>query len=98
MTRFELHGKKLGTSLPKKPQNLCVDFQDPEGTNFSITFNPHWNNFNISVTDSCGRGNNSIVIGYEDLRSIFKEAENIMIQNTDLIVDENSFPKPNVED
>jgi hypothetical protein len=37
-------------------------------------------------------------MGYEDLRSIFKEAENIMFQNTDLIMDEKSFPKPNVED
>ena len=92
-----MKNKKLGTSVPKKPQNLGVDFQDPEGTQFSITFNPHWNNFNISVTDSCGRGTNSIVIGYEDLRSIFKEAENIMFQNTDLIMDEKSFTKPNVE-
>jgi len=81
-----------------KKKNLSTDFQDPEGTQFSITFNPHWNNFNISVTDSCGRETNSIVMGYEDLRSIFKEAENIMFQNTDLIMDERSFPKPNVED
>ena len=81
-----------------KKKNLSTEFQDPEGTQFSITFNPHWNNFNISVTDSCGRGTNSIVMGYEDLRSIFKEAENIMFQNTDLIMDEKSFPKPNVED
>jgi len=93
-----MKNKKLGTSVPKKPQNLSTEFQDPEGTQFSITFNPYWNKFNISVTDSCGRGTNSIVIGYEDLRSIFKEAENIMIQNTDLIMDEKSFPKPNVED
>ena len=81
-----------------KKKNLSTEFQDPEGTQFSIAFNPRWNKFNISVTDSCGRGTNSIVMGYEDLRSIFKEAENIMIQNTDLIVNEKSFPKPNVED
>jgi hypothetical protein len=81
-----------------KKKNLSTEFQDLEGTQFSITFNPHWNKFNIGITDSCGGGTNSIVIGYEDLRSIFKEAENIMIQNTDLIMDEKSFPKPNVED
>jgi len=81
-----------------KKKKLSTEFQDTEGTQFSITFNPHWNNFNISVTDSYGRGTNSIVMGYEDLRSIFKEAENIMFQNTDLIADERSFPKPNVED
>ena len=80
-----------------KKKKLSTEFQDDEGTQFSITFNPQWNKFNISVTDSCGRGTNSIEIGYEDLRSIFKEAENIMLQNTDIIVDERSFPKPNVE-
>jgi len=81
-----------------KKKNLSTEFQDLEGTQLSITFSPYWNKFNISVTDSCGKGTNSIEIGYEDLRSIFKEAENIMFQNTDLIMDEKSFPKPNVED
>ena len=81
----------------KKKKNLSTEFQDPEGTQFSITFNPHWNKFNISVTDSCGRGTNSIVIGYEDLRSIFKEAENIWFHNNPDELDERSFPKPNPE-
>jgi hypothetical protein len=89
--------KRLNTTAKKK-KNTSAGFHDMEGNHLSIHWNPTYKRFSIGITDSCGRGTNSIVIGYEDLRSIFKEAENIMIQNTDLIMDEKSFPKPNVED
>ena len=77
---------------------LSVEFNDLEGTNFSITYTPKFNQFSVSITDSCGRSTNSISMSYEDLRSIFKEAENIVFQTTDLVRDERSFPKPNTED
>ena len=77
---------------------LSVEFNDLEGTNFSITYMPKFNQFSVSITDSCGRSTNSISMSYEDLRSLFKEAENIVFQTTDLVRDERSFPKPNTED
>ena len=79
-----------------KNKKRSAEFQDLEGTQFSISFNPHWNKFNISITDSFGRGTNSIVIGYEDLRSIFKEAENIWYRNNPDSLNESGFSKPNV--
>jgi len=79
-----------------KNKKWGAEFQDLEGTQFSISFNSHWNKFNISITDSCGRGTNSIVVGYEDLRSIFKEAENIWYRNNPDSLDESGFSKPNV--
>jgi hypothetical protein len=82
--------------MPKK--KLSVEFNDLEGTNFSITYMPKFNQFSVSITDSCGRSTNSISMGYEDLRSLFKEVENIVFQTTDLVRDERSFPKPNTED
>jgi len=36
-------------------------------------------------------------MGYEDLRSLFKESEEIFFQHEGL-TDERSFPKPNTED
>jgi hypothetical protein len=81
----------------KKGLNTTAGFYDLEGNHLSIHWNPIYKRFSIGITDPWGSGTNSIELGYEDLRSIFKEAENIMIQNTDLIVNEKSFPKPNVE-
>lgn len=76
---------------------LSAEFNDLEGTNFSITYTPKFNQFSVSITDSCGRSTNSISMSYEDLRSLFKEAENIVFQTTDLVRDERSFPKPNLD-
>ena len=70
-----------------------VEFNDLEGANFSITYMPKFNQFSVSITDSCGRSTNSISIGYEDLRSIFKEAENMFFKNMDIVRDERSIPK-----
>ena len=76
---------------------LSVEFNDLEGTNFSITYTPKFNQFSVSITDSCGRSTNSISMSYEDLRSLLKEAENIVFQTMDLVRDERSFPKPNID-
>lgn len=81
------------------PKNkLSVEFNNLEGTNFSIHYMPKFNQFSVSITDSCGRSTNSISMSYEDLRSLFKEAENIVFQTMDLVRDERSFPKPTTED
>ena len=80
----------------KKKKN-SVSFHDLEGTQLSIHWNPTYNRFSVGITDSAGRGTNSIEMGYEDLRSLFKESEEIMIQNTN-IIKEKKFPKPNTED
>jgi len=80
----------------KKKKN-SVGFHDLEGNHLSIHWNPTYNRFTVGITDSCGKGTISIEMGYEDLRSLFKESEEIMIQNTD-IIKENNFPKPNTED
>lgn len=82
--------------IMKKKKN-SVGFHDMEGNHLSIHWNPTYNRFSVGITDSCGRGTNSIEMGYEDLRSLFKESEEIMIQNTD-IIKEKKFPKQNTED
>lgn len=74
-----------------------VSFYDLEGTHLSIHWNPTYNRFSVGITDSCGKGTISIEMAYEDLRSLFKESEEIMIENTDIIKKEN-FSKPNTED
>ena len=70
--------------MRKKKKN-SVGFHDLEGNHLSIHWNPTYNRFTVGITDSCGRGTISIEMGYEDLRSLFKESEEIMIQNTDII-------------
>ncbi len=74
-----------------------VNFHDMEGNHLSIHWSPTYNRFSVGITDSCGMRTNSIEMGYDDLRSLFKESEEIMIQNTD-IIKEKKFPKPNMED
>ena len=81
----------------RKKKNTSVGFYDLEGTHLSIHWNPTYKRFSIGITDSRGGTTNSIEMGYEDLRSLFKESEEIMIQNTDIIKERN-FPKPNTED
>lgn len=66
-----MKNKKVGTSNPKKRQNLKAEFSDIED-----------NKLTVHYSTAHGRVTNSIDMGYEDLRSIFKEAENIMLQNT----------------
>lgn len=78
-------------------KNSSIGFHDLEGNHLSIHWIPTYKRFSIGITDSCGKGTNSIEMGYEDLRSLFKESEEIMIQNTDIIKEKN-FPKPNTED
>lgn len=80
----------------KKKKN-SVSFHDLEGTQLSIHWDSTYNRFSVGITDSCGKGTISIEMGYEDLRSLFKESEEIMIQNTD-IIKEKKFQKPNTED
>ena len=81
----------------KSSKKLRVEFSDIEDNQLSFNYLPSEGKINISITDGYGNRTNSIEIGYEDLRSIFKEVENIVFQNTDIIKDENSFPKPNLE-
>jgi len=82
----------------KKMGFYSTNFQDSEENNISIHYSPEYKQFSVSITDGHGERTNSIEMGYEDLRSLFKEAENIFFQHEGLIDDERSFPKPNTED
>lgn len=81
----------------KKKKNTSIGFHDLEGNHLSIHWIPTYKRFSIGITDSCGNVTNSIEMGYEDLRSLFKESEEIFFQHEGL-TDERSFPKPNTED
>ena len=83
--------------MNRKKKNTSVGFHDLEGNHLSIHWNPTYKRFSIGNTDSCGSGTNLIEMGYEDLRSLFKESEEIFFQHEGL-TDERSFPKPNAED
>ena len=83
--------------MNRKKKNTSVGFHDLEGNHLSIHWNPTYKRFSIGITDSCGSGTNLIERGYEDLRSLFKESEEIFFQHEGL-TDERSFPKPNAED
>ena len=83
--------------MNRKKKNTSVGFHDLEGNHLSIHWNPTYKRFSIGITDSCGSGTNLIEMGYEDLRSLFKESEVIFFQHEGL-TDDRSFPKPNAED
>jgi len=88
--------KKGLNTTAKKKKNTSAGFYDLEGNHLSIHWNPTYKRFSIGITDPWGSGTNSIELGYEDLRSLFKESEEIFFQHEGL-TDERSFPKPNPE-
>lgn len=80
----------------RKKKNTSVGFYDLEGTHLSIHWNPTYKRFSIGITDSRGGTTNSIEMGYEEFRSLFKESEEIFFQHEG--VDDPHMDKPNTED
>lgn len=61
-----------------------ISFQDSEDNSISIDYSPQYRNFSVSITDGHGERTNTIEMGYEDLRSLFKESEKIFLWYTEV--------------
>lgn len=81
-----------------KKKSTSVTFNDLEGNHLSIHWNNEFKRFSVGITDAYGNRTNSIEMGYEDLRSLFKESEEIFFQHLGEQGLERNFPKPNVEE